>query len=391
MKLVISETINGVVQVTEKESVVVISDFDTGASAVPLATVTSKGSIIVGTGNATVGELVVGANGTIPIADSAQVTGMRWGAPAGSFSASDAENRTMSANLTLTNADAYVQFCDPGGASRDINLPAVGVLNHPYWIYNSADADETLTVKNAGGTVIGILTRGKSGLFVSSNAGWSGVVDVLAPDINGWIPVLDTWTYVSAFSFKVSGDKTGVIVIGDCIKFTQGGTVKKFLVVNSSYSAPDTTFTVTAGSTYSVANDTITSPYYSHIHPVDFPKAFGLTTPTWTTTGTAFTNQPTSSASFWMVGRNVHINITGQGHATSGGTGEFIATFTTGQLPQPITTASGLGTARNASNSKMGVASWDSGTPNAVRVALYDATALFGNGQYFSAMVIGAL
>ena len=390
MKLVISESINGITQVTEKESVLVISDFDTGASSVPLATVTAKGSLIAGTANATVGELVVGANGTVLMADSSELTGARWGSPPGSFGAVDAENRTLSGTLTLTNADAYIQFCDPGGADRQINLPAEGTDNHPFWIYNSADAEESLTVKNDGGAVIGVLTKGKSALFVSSNTAWSTSVDLPAVGIDGWIPVLDTWTYATANTFTISGDKTGVIKIGDCIKLTQT-TVKYFYVVNISYSSPNTTVTVTAGSDFSLANATITSPYYSHIHPIGFPKAFALTTPTWTTSGAAFTNQPTSDGKFWMINRTVYINIGGQAHATSGGTGVFTATFTTGQLPQPITTASGLGTSFNASTTKSGWASWESGTPNAVRMALYDATALFTNSQYFSALVIGSL
>jgi len=187
MKLVISETVNDIPVVTEKENIIVISDFDTGAGAVPLSTVTGKGSLIVGTASATVDELVVGANGTSPIADNTETTGIRWGAPGGSFTASDAENRTLTGTLVLVDADAYVQYCDPGGASRDITLPAEGTGNHPFYIYNTADAAEVLTVKNAAATVIGVLNRGDAGLFVSSSATWTQDKQIVTKILRGSI------------------------------------------------------------------------------------------------------------------------------------------------------------------------------------------------------------
>ena len=175
MKLVISETVNDIPVVTEKENTILIADFDAGAGAVPLTTVTGKGSLIVGTANATVDELVVGTNGQVPIADSGETAGIRWGSPAGSFVASDAENRTLSATLVLTDADAYVQYCDHGGANRDITLPAEGTGNHAFWIYNAADAAETLTIKNDATTVIATLTQGQSALLVSSDTTWTAL------------------------------------------------------------------------------------------------------------------------------------------------------------------------------------------------------------------------
>lgn len=45
----------------------------------------AKGDLAVGTGANTASRLAVGANGTIPIADSAEVTGIRWGTPAGGW------------------------------------------------------------------------------------------------------------------------------------------------------------------------------------------------------------------------------------------------------------------------------------------------------------------
>jgi hypothetical protein len=42
------------------------------------STLSAKGSIFAATGNATVTELGVGANGTFLIADSAAATGLKW-------------------------------------------------------------------------------------------------------------------------------------------------------------------------------------------------------------------------------------------------------------------------------------------------------------------------
>lgn len=99
--------------------------------------------------------------------------------------------------------------------------------------------------------------------------------------LDGWIPVGETWTYASATTFTISGDKTGKYQKGDKIKLTQTS-VKYFYVVGVSYSSPNTTVTVTGGSDYSLANATITSPFYSKAEsPQGFPYYFNYTcTPT---------------------------------------------------------------------------------------------------------------
>lgn len=52
------------------------------AGAIPLSTVTTKGDLIVGTGNAAVTRVGVGADGTILTAASGQASGVQWAAPA---------------------------------------------------------------------------------------------------------------------------------------------------------------------------------------------------------------------------------------------------------------------------------------------------------------------
>jgi len=123
------------------------------------------------------------------------------------------------------------------------------------------------------------------------------------PNLGGWILSGDTWTYASATTFTISGDKTGVLSIGDKLKLTQT-TVKYFYVVGVSYSSPNTTVTVTGGSDYTLANATITSPHYSHSSsPVGFPQWFN-----YTPTGISATNV-TLSGRFCINGRMVRASF----------------------------------------------------------------------------------
>jgi len=94
----------------------------------------------------------------------------------------------------------------------------------------------------------------------------------LVPE-NGWIPAGETWTYASATTFTISGDKTEKYQKGDKIKFTQTD-VKYFRIVDISYTSPNTTITVNGMNLYTVANAGITSPFYSKMeNPQGFPSS----------------------------------------------------------------------------------------------------------------------
>ncbi len=96
-------------------------------------------------------------------------------------------------------------------------------------------------------------------------------------DITGWISADETWTYVSATTFTVSGDVTAKYPKGTKIKLTNS-TVKYFYVVGTSYGAPNTTVTVTGGSDYALADAAITANYYSYMEtPQGFPDWFNWT------------------------------------------------------------------------------------------------------------------
>ena len=95
--------------------------------------------------------------------------------------------------------------------------------------------------------------------------------------ITGWVSAGETWTYASATTFTISGDKTDKHQKGDKIKLTQT-TAKYFYIIGVSESGGTTTITITGGSDYTLANAAITSPYYSKIeNPQGFPHWFNWT------------------------------------------------------------------------------------------------------------------
>lgn len=77
---------------------------------------------------------------------------------------------SLAANKTLVDADYPLQVLTPT-AARDVTLPAVAATNHPFYIIN-ASATYALTVKNAGGSTIGIVALSSSGSFASDAVAW---------------------------------------------------------------------------------------------------------------------------------------------------------------------------------------------------------------------------
>ena len=155
-------------------------------------------------------------------------------------------------------------------------------------------------------------------------AEWSTIKSMLGIT-DGWTPINSTLYYISANSFYIAGDWTSKINIRDKIKFTQTNP-KYFIVTAVSYSSPNTTFTVMAGTTYTVANAGITLPYFSHgLSPVGFPASFAYT-PTITATSGTFTSV-SATGIFSAVGRRVDfkyaITITTNGTAA----GAVVATM----------------------------------------------------------------
>lgn len=136
--------------------------------------------------------------------------------------------------------------------------------------------------------------------------------------LDGWIAAGETWTYASATTFTISGDKTGKYQKGDKIKLTQT-TVKYFYVIGISYSSPNTTITITGGTDYTLADAAITSPYYSKIeNPQGFPTLFNWT-PTYSASDAmTYTSVTTFFGYFRIIGNTCEIFLTTSG--TTGGT-----------------------------------------------------------------------
>lgn len=135
---------------------------------------------------------------------------------------------------------------------------------------------------------------------------------------DGYIAIDATCTYVTSTTFTIPGDYTGILQKGDKIKLTQTS-VKYFYVIEVSYSSPNTTVTVTGGSDYSLANATITSPYFSKIeNPQGFPQRFSYTPVL--SAGSGSLTTASASGTFSISGKKafviVSISITTKGTAT---------------------------------------------------------------------------
>lgn len=130
-----------------------------------------------------------------------------------------------------------------------------------------------------------------------------------------------TWTYVSATQFKVTGDVTDQFPHGCKLRLKQGGAYKYFYVTALSTDASFTYITVNAGSDFSLANASITDNYHSYGETAEgFPSGGFLFVPTWTvTSGTAPTvGNGSLGGRFSMSGSVVYFTVGLQVGTTTG-------------------------------------------------------------------------
>ena len=225
----------------------------------------------------------------------------------------------------------------------------------------------------------GSVTRlpiGTLGYILTVDTAVSGKLKYAKPLIDeaGWMDVSDTWTYRTATSVNVPDGAEDRYSVGDKLMFTQT-TVKIFYIVGVATGI----LTLTGGSDYTVANAAISAIAFSKsVSPVGFPQWFALTTSAWTTSATAFTNQPAGASYFTINGKTMIVRGQYQCHATSGGTGIFTATFTAGEMPTMPSYS--VGSAANHSAPYEGFVRSSGVT---ILMSKYDASALATNSQYF--------
>ena len=155
-----------------------------------------------------------------------------------------------------------------------------------------------LTVNNgtSTGNILRLQDNG-SNLFTLADGGPFTITGTW----DGWIGANETWTFATASTFTVTGDVTAKYTKGTRLKFTQ--TTAKYAVVVASSVVTDTTVTIAVNNDYTIANASITSPFYSYqANPQAYPQWFNYD-PTYT----GFSTDPTTDAMYRMVGNECTI------------------------------------------------------------------------------------
>ncbi len=86
---------------------------------------------------------------------------------------------TLAANLTMTLKSPHLQFIDPADA-RDVTLPATNGQGCIWVIVNTADAAETITVKDPAGNTVKTIAQNAAGLFGTDGTTYDGVSFTIA-------------------------------------------------------------------------------------------------------------------------------------------------------------------------------------------------------------------
>lgn len=200
----------------------------------------------------------------------------------------------------------------------DSNNIKVGTAPVPTSVTSSTD-NAVVRFDGTGGNKIQ-----NSGVIINDSGQLSG------NGLDGWIYDTDTWTYVSATSFKIAGKNVSYrFPNGTKIKLVQSGTTKYFYVTAATFST-DTTVTITGGSDYSLASGTISGQAYSYaVAPQGFPQWFFYTP----TTYTGWSALPSGTYIFKIIGR-LCIYPVDMSAGTSNGT--------SAELSIPVVASSGM-------------------------------------------------
>jgi hypothetical protein len=88
---------------------------------------------------------------------------------------------TLTGAHTLASGDPVFQKLDPGGAGRDVNLPAEASSDGLFYVItNAADAAENLTVKDDGASTIVTISQNEQATVVCNGTSWvhMGIVTI---------------------------------------------------------------------------------------------------------------------------------------------------------------------------------------------------------------------
>ena len=176
----------------------------------------AKGDLAVGTGANTSARLAIGANGTIPIADSAEATGIRWGTPSGGGTLTLARFNALDAQPPASN---YAQF-------RTRN--SIAVLD-----YDAATDESTVFVSSipeAADFTTGIAVRiywiatsATSGDVVWNTSFERGTTDLdtdsFATAVAGTATTNGTSGIITVTTINHSGSEIDGLVAGDAFRF----------------------------------------------------------------------------------------------------------------------------------------------------------------------------
>jgi hypothetical protein len=122
------------------------------------------------TGNTTLGG-TLGVTGAATLSSTLVVAGVTSSARVKDATGDCVRVAALAGADTLTASSAEYQLLDPGGAHRDVTLPAA-LKGLTFTIKNTADAAENLVIKNAAAATIDTLGQNELGIFVCDGTNW---------------------------------------------------------------------------------------------------------------------------------------------------------------------------------------------------------------------------
>lgn len=271
----------------------------------------------------------------------------------------------LDANFNDDNTPSAASFVTPDGSTTLTNKTLTSPVLNTGVSGTAIDTDGTL----AGNSDTKLASQKAVKTYVDASAGGGNT--------DGWNTSSDTWVYASASTFTIAGvDRTGIYTKGTRLRFKQGGGYKYAVVYSSAFST-NTTVTIAINSDYTIANSSITNNYYSYqVSPQGYPTWFNFST-TLTTSGSAFTNAPTINKAIYAIeGSKATIKINFRFNATSGGTGNVLASLPAAL--NPISVGGGGWGNRPSDNKVLGV---QVDTTPQLTITLYDANTCIANNN----------